>query len=268
MDEDVAFRFYRDAETDESIISGVGRLHLEVVLSKIQAATGVQVEMGKPKIPYRETIRSKGTVHHRYKKQSGGRGQFGDVHLRLEPRESGVGFEFLDEIVGGSVPRQYIPAVEKGVVDAMAHGTLAGFPVVDVAVALFDGQYHNVDSSEHAFRRAAVMAFRKGMEQCSPVLLEPIVKVEVTVPDEHMGDIMGDLSQRRGRVSGTDAQGGNQVITATVPLAEVATYEADLRSLTGGRASYTMESSHYEEVPAHLVEAICAEYGTEFEEEE
>ncbi|MDI9602313.1 MAG: elongation factor G [Armatimonadota bacterium] len=268
MEEDMAFRFFRDAETDESIISGVGRLHLEVVLSKLRSATGVEVEMGKPKIPYRETVRATGTVHHRYKKQSGGRGQFGDVHLRIEPRPTGAGFEYLDEIVGGAIPRQFIPAVEKGVVEAMAHGCLAGFPVVDVAVALFDGQYHNVDSSEFAFRRAASMAFRKGMETCSPVLLEPIVKIEVTVPDEHMGDIMGDLSQRRGRVQGTDSQSGYQTISATVPLAEVATYEADLRSLTGGRASYTMEPSHYEEVPAHLVESICTEYGREIEEEE
>lgn len=268
MEEDAAFRFFRDPETDESIISGVGRLHLDVVLSKLQAATGVHVEMGRPKIPYRETIRTQGTVHHRYKKQSGGRGQFGDVHLRLEPRPRGSGFQFIDEIVGGAVPRQFIPAVEKGVIEAMAHGCLAGFPVVDIAVALFDGQYHTVDSSEFAFRRAAAMAFRKGMEACNPVLLEPIVRIEVTVPDEYMGDIMGDLSQRRGRVQKTEAEGGSQVITATVPLAEVATYEADLRSLTGGRASFTMEPSHYEEVPAHLVEAICTEYGRQVEEEE
>jgi len=267
-EEDVAFRFFRDQETDESIISGVGRLHLDVVLSKLRSATGVEVEMGRPKIPYRETIRKTGKVHHRYKKQTGGRGQFGDVHLRLDPKPRGEGFEYSDEVVGGAIPRQYIPAVEKGVVEAMAHGVLAGFLVVDVRVAVFDGQYHSVDSSEFAFKRAASMAFRKGMEGCDPILLEPIVKVQVTVPDEFMGDIMGDLSSRRGRVQGTEREGASQVITAAVPLAEVATYESDLRSLTGGRASYTMEPSHYEEVPAHLVDAICAGHKREVEEEE
>jgi len=267
-EEDVGFRFYRDPETDESIIAGVGRLHLEVVLSKLKSATGVEVEMGRPKIPYRETIRSKATIHHRYKKQTGGRGQFGDVHLRLEPRESGSGFEFLDEVVGGAIPRQYIPAVEKGVIEAMAHGCLASFPVVDVAVAVFDGQYHSVDSSEHAFKRAAAMAFRKGMEQAHPILLEPIVRIQITAPDDAMGDIMGDLTSRRGRPQGMEQQGSTQIINALVPLAEVATYEADLRSMTGGRASYTMEHAKYEEVPAHLVDAICAEHKREIEEED
>ena len=267
-EEDVAFRFFRDQETDESIISGVGRLHLDVVLSKLRSTTGVEVEMGRPKIPYRETIRKTGKIHHRYKKQTGGRGQFGDVHLRLDPRPRGEGFQYSDEVVGGAIPRQYIPAVEKGVVEAMAHGVLAGFPVVDILVAVFDGQYHSVDSSEFAFRRAASMAFRKGMASCDPILLEPIVRIQVTVPDEFMGDIMGDLSSRRGRVQGTEREGAYQVIGAAVPLAEVATYESDLRSLTGGRASYTMEPSHYEEVPAHLVDAICAEHKREIEEEE
>lgn len=267
-DEDVAFRFYRDAETDESIISGIGRLHLEVVLSKLKNATGVEAEMGKPKIPYRETIRSRAQVHHRYKKQTGGRGQFGDVHLRLEPLPRGSGFEFSDEVVGGAIPRQYIPAVEKGLVEALQRGVLAGFPVVDLKIALFDGQYHTVDSSEFAFKRAAAMCFRKGMDASQPILLEPIVKIQVTAPDECMGDIMGDLTQRRGRPQGIERQGQNQVISATAPLAEVATYEADLRSMTGGRASYTMEPSHYEEVPAHLIEAICAEYKRVAEEEE
>lgn len=267
-DEDVAFRFFRDAETDESIISGVGRLHLEVVLSRLKNATGVEAEMGKPKIPYRETVRVPATVHHRYKKQTGGRGQFGDVHLRIEPLPRGTGFEYKDEIVGGAIPRQYIPAVEKGVMEAMQRGVLAGFPVVDVRVACTDGQYHSVDSSEFAFKRAGAMCFRKGMEQSHPVLLEPIVKIQITAPDEAMGDIMGDLTGRRGRPQGIERQGQNQVINATAPLAEVATYEGDLRSLSGGRASFTMEHSHYEEVPAHLLEAICAEYKRAAEEEE
>ncbi len=267
-EEDVAFRFFRDTETDESIISGIGRLHLEVVLSKLKNGTGVEAEMGKPKIPYRETIRSGGEFHHRYKKQTGGRGQFGDVQLRLEPLPRGTGFEYEDKVVGGAIPRQYIPAVEKGIVEAMARGVLAGFPVVDVRVAVIDGQYHSVDSSEFAFKRAGAMCFRKGMEQCHPVLLEPIVRIQVTAPDESMGDIMGDLTGRRGRPQGIERQGQNQVINATAPLAEVATYEADLRSISGGRASYTMEPSHYEEVPAHLVEAICAEYKRVAEEEE
>jgi elongation factor G len=267
-EEDVAFRFFRDAETDESIISGIGRLHLEVVLSKLRNATGVEAEMGKPKIPYRETIRVGCQIHHRYKKQTGGRGQFGDVHLRLEALPRGTGFEFVDKVVGGAIPRQYIPAVEKGVVEALSRGVLAGCPVVDIRVELFDGQYHSVDSSEFAFKRAAAMGFRKGMEQCQPILLEPIVKIQVTAPDENMGDIMGDLTGRRGRPQGIERQGQNQVINATAPLSEVATYEADLRSMTGGRASFTMEPSHYEEVPAHLIEAICAEYKRVAEEEE
>lgn len=267
-EEDVAFRFYRDQETDESIISGVGRLHLDVVLSKLRATTGIEVEMGRPKIPYRETVRKTAEVHHRYKKQTGGRGQFGDVQIRIEPMPRGGGYEFLDEVVGGRIPRQFIPAVEKGIIEALAHGVLAGFPVVDVRVAVFDGQHHSVDSSEFAFKRAAAMAFRKGMQQCDPVLLEPIVRIQVSAPDEYMGDIIGDLTSRRGRPQGMDREGHNQVITATVPLAEVATYEADLRSMTGGRASYTMEPSHYEEVPAHLIEAICAEHKREIEEED
>jgi elongation factor G len=268
MEEDPAFRFFRDQETDESIISGVGRLHLEVIISKVRSATGAAIEMGRPKIPYRETVRKAHSVHHRYKKQTGGRGQFGDVQIRVEPQERGGGFEFLDEVVGGSIPRQYIPAVEKGVIEAMQRGVLAGFPVVDLRVAVFDGQYHTVDSSEFAFKRAASMAFRKAATAADPILLEPIVRIQVTVPDEHMGDIMGDLSSRRGRVQGTEREGRSQVITAIVPLAEVATYETDLRSLTGGRAMYTMEPSHYEEVPAHLVDGICAEYKREIEEEE
>ncbi len=264
---DPAFRFFRDADTEETIISGMGQLHLEIALARLKDSYGVDVEMGRPKIPYRETIRKTVTVHHRYKKQTGGRGQFGDVHLRLEPLQRGEGFKFLDEIVGGVIPKQYIPGVEKGVREAMQHGVLAGFPVVDVCVAVFDGQYHSVDSSELAFKIASAMAFRKGMEQADPVLLEPIVQADVVVPEECMGDVISDLNGKRGRILGMDSDRGMQTIHALVPLAEMATYGSELRSLTGGRGSYTMRHSHYEEVPPHLAEAIIAEHKRQQEEE-
>jgi elongation factor G len=220
----------------------------------------VGANTASPKIPYRETIRSSSQQQGRYKKQTGGRGQFGDVYIRMEPQERGGGFEFLDEIVGGSVPRQYIPAVEKGLIEAMEEGILSGSPVVDLKIALYDGSFHPVDSSEMAFKIAASMAFKKAMEACNPFIMEPIQNVEVIIPDEYMGDIMSDLNGRRGRIVGVTPQNGRQVIKAQVPLAEMSRYSVDLRSITSDRGSFSMEFSHYEEVPFDISEKIVAAY--------
>jgi elongation factor G len=219
----------------------------------------VDVNLKPPKVPYRETIKGTTQVQGKYKRQSGGRGQYGDTWLEIQPLPRGEGFEFVDNIVGGVIPKNYIPAVEKGIVEAMQEGVLAGFPAVDVKVRLYDGSFHEVDSSDMAFKIAGSMGFKKGVQQANPVLLEPIMKMVVTVPEENMGDIIGDLNSRRGRVLGVEAQGRNQVITAQVPMAEVMMYAPDLISKTGGRGSFDMEFSHYEEVPPHLAEKIIAE---------
>jgi elongation factor G len=257
-EEDPTLRLDRNEQTKEILLSGMGQVHLEATIEKAKRKFGVDVELLTPKVPYLETIKAKTSIANRHKKQSGGRGQFADVTMEIEPTTRGEGFEFVDKIVGGAIPRQFIPAVEKGVVEAMTGGVLAGYPVVDVRVTLFDGGFHPVDSSELAFKIAGSVGFKKGAAQCQPTLLEPIVDMAITVPEESVGDIMGDLNSRRGRVQGVDAKGKNQVVRAQVPMAEVLQYAPDLTSMTGGRGSFTMEVDHYEEVPVHLQEKVIA----------
>jgi elongation factor G len=257
--EDPTFVFRVDPEVHQTIISGQGELHLDIVIKRLKARYHVEVDLIEPKVPYRETI--KGIVkdaEYKHKKQTGGHGQYGHVHLRLEPLKRGQGFEFLDEVVGGVVPNKFIPAVEKGVVDAMRTGPLAGYPVVDVRVALHYGSYHDVDSSEMAFKVAAIQAFKKGFLEAKPVLLEPIYSIEVKVPDDSMGEVMGDISGRRGKILGMDNAGHHQIIRAQVPAAELHKYATILRSKTGGRGVFTAAMSHYEEVPRDQVEKIIA----------
>lgn len=257
-EEDPTLTVRRDTETNQLILSGMGDLHLDVITSKLSSKFGADVELTTPRVPYRETIRGNTRVEGKHKKQSGGKGQFGHVWLEMRPSAQGEGFVFEDKIFGGSVPRQYIPAVEKGLRETMEEGVLAGCPVVDVTVALVDGSYHTVDSSEMAFKIAASMAFKKGFTDCRPVLLEPIMNVEVTVPEQYMGDIIGDLNKKRGRVLGMDPVGSFQVVRAMVPLSEMFRYATDLRSMTQGRASFTMTESGYEEMPANIAEGVIA----------
>ncbi len=254
--EEPTLQVSRDPQTNELIISGMGQLHLEVIVARLQRKFGVEVETKTPKIPYKETIRGTTKVQGKYKKQSGGRGQYGDTWLELSPLPKGDGFKFINKIVGGSIPRQYIPAVEKGIIEAMSGGVLAGYPLVDVQAILYDGSFHEVDSSEMAFKIAGSMGFKKGVTECNPVLLEPVMSMEITVPGEMMGDVIGDINQRRGKVLGVDPAGGSQLIKANVPMAEVSKYAPDLRALTGGRGIFTMEFSHYEEVPRQLTDKI------------
>jgi elongation factor G len=258
-EEDPTFIMHVDGDIRQTIIYGQGELHLEVMVNKLKKKFGVEVELEKPRIPYRETITAKTEVQGKYKRQSGGRGQYGDVWLRLEPLKRGEGFEFVDEIVGGVVPSKYIPAVEKGVVEAMNEGILAGYKMVDFRVALYDGTYHVVDSSDLAFKIAGSMGFKKGATESKPVLLEPIYNVEVIVPDEFMGDVMGDLSSRRGKILGMEPHGNFQLIKAQVPLPELYKYSTALRSLTQGRGIHKRDFSHYEEVPRELAEKIIQE---------
>ncbi len=267
MAEDPTIHIDRNEQTKELVVSGMGQVHIEVTVDRIKRKFGVDVELDAPKVPYKETIRGTVSVQGRHKKQSGGRGQFGDVWLKIEPLPKGGGFEFVNNIVGGVVPRQYIPAVEKGVQEAMAQGVLAGYPVVDVKVTLYDGSYHTVDSSEMAFKIAGSLAFKKGVVDAKPVLLEPIMAMEITVPNDYMGDIIGDLNSRRGKVNGVEPMANNsQLIKAQVPMAEVLKYAPDLRSMTGGRGMFTMEFSHYEEVPSHLTAKIIEAAKQEKEE--
>ncbi|HUT04118.1 MAG TPA: elongation factor G [bacterium] len=259
MEEDPTMKSRRDPDTKELVISGSGQLHVEVIVGRMKRKFGVEVNLKAPKVPYHETIRKKVKAQGKYKKQTGGRGQYGDCWVELEPLPRGTGFEFVDRIVGGVIPRQYIPAVEKGVIGAMDKGVLAGYPVVDLRVTVYDGSFHAVDSSEMAFKIAGSMAFKKAAADASPVLLEPIVELEVVVPEESMGDVIGDLSSRRGKVIGTETIAGRQVIKAIAPLAELSKYAPDLRSLTGGRGSYTMQFSSYEPVPTIISEKIIAQ---------
>jgi elongation factor G len=248
-----------DSQTKEMLISGTSQVQVEVILDKLKRRFGVEVDLHPPQVPYRETIRKKSVAQGRHKKQTGGRGQFGDCWIEVEPLPRGEGYQFEDAIFGGAIPRNFIPAVEKGIVEAMEHGVAAGYPVVDVKVKLFDGSFHTVDSSELAFKLAGALAWNKAMGEANPVLLEPVVNVEVTAPEENMGDIMGDLSSRRGRPQGSETMGEMHVIRAQVPLAEMLAYAPQLRSMTAGRGSFTMEFDHYEEVPAHLAEKVVAE---------
>jgi elongation factor G len=258
VEEDPTIRFRRDAQTHELIISGNSDLHVEVALARMKKKFGVEAILHAPKVPYLETIRRKAEAQGRHKKQTGGHGQFGDCWIKLEPLQRGAGFEFVDEIYGGAIPKNFIPSVEKGIQEARMHGFLAGFPVVDFRVVLFDGSYHVVDSSDIAFKIAGSLAFKKAMEEAGATLLEPIMNVEIAAPDQFMGDLMGDLNSRRGRVQGMDAQGARQVIRAQVPMAEMLAYASTLKSITGGRGSYHMSMSHYEEVPSHLQQKIIA----------
>jgi elongation factor G len=260
LEEDPTLRFTRDEESREMILSGMGQVHLEVALERLKRKFGVEVSMKTPKIPYRETIKAKASVQGKYKKQSGGRGQYGDCWIEIEPLPRGGGYEFVDRIVGGVIPQQYRPAVEKGVVETMREGVYANYPLVDIRVTLFDGSYHTVDSSEMAFKIAGSMALKKAVMDAKPALLEPIMKVEVVVPDDTLGAVIGDLNAKRGKVQGVEPQaGGNQKIVALVPMAEMLTYANQLQSMTSGRGLYSMEFSHYEEVPGHLAQKIIAE---------
>ncbi len=259
LEEDTGLKLERNSETKEILLSGMGQVHIETTIGKLKRKFNVEVQLNTPKVPYKETIKKKVRVQGKHKKQSGGHGQYGDCWIQMEPLPRGKGFEFVDAIVGGAIPKTYIPAVEKGIVEASQKGVLAGFPCVDFKVTLDDGTFHAVDSSEMAFKIAGSLAFKKAAEEAKPVLLEPIMKVTITTPDEYMGDIMGDLNGRRGRVLGMDSAGKNQVINAHVPMSEFLTYAPDLRSMTGGRGMYSMEFSHYDEVPAQLSEKIIEE---------
>jgi elongation factor G len=267
-DEDPVLRFERDQQTKELLVSGSGQLHVEVVVARLKRRFGVDVVLHQPKVPYRETIKGKAEVQGKYKKQSGGRGQYGDCWVKMEPLPRDQDFEFIDEIFGGAIPRNYIPAVEKGIQEARQHGVLAGFPVVNFRVKLFDGSFHPVDSSEMAFKIAGSLAFKKGMEEAKPTLLEPIMHVDIYAPSDYMGAITGDLSSRRGRMQGMDTSGTNSVIRAAVPLAEMLNYAPTLTSMTGGRGYYEMNFSHYEEVPAHLAQKIIDEHKAKTQEKE
>ncbi|MTI93881.1 MAG: elongation factor G [Firmicutes bacterium] len=267
LEEDPTFRVERNTVTKQTLIYGMGETHLEIIVSRLAKKFGVEVELSKPKIAYKETIKGSTKVEGKHKKQSGGRGQFGHVWIEFEPLPRGEKFEFVDKIFGGAVPRNYIPAVEKGLIEAMEEGVLAGYPTEDIRAILYDGSYHNVDSSEMAFKIAASLAYKKGMVEAKPVLLEPINNVEIQVPEAFMGDIMGDLNSRRGRIMGMDPQDdGTQVVKAQVPEAEMYKYSVDLRSMTQGRGSFTMEFSHYEEVPANIAEKVIEEAKREKEE--
>jgi elongation factor G len=259
LEEDPSLTLDRRSETKEILLSGLGQIHIETIVDKLKRKFNVEVQLNIPKVPYRETIKKKVRVQGKHKKQTGGHGQYGDCWIQVEPLPRGQGFEFVDAIVGGVIPKQYIPAVEKGIVESCQKGVLAGFPCVDFKVTLDDGSFHQVDSSEMAFKIAGSLAFKKATQDAGPTLLEPVMKVTITAPDEFMGDIMGDLNGRRGRVLGMDSAGKNQVINAQVPLAEFLTYAPDLRSMTAGRGMYTMEFSHYDEVPAQIAEKIVEE---------
>jgi elongation factor G len=258
--EDPSFRVQTDEESGQTIIGGMGELHLEIIVDRMKREFGVEANVGKPQVAYRETVRkSVSDVEGKFVRQSGGKGQYGHVVFRLEPQEPGKGFEFLDEIKGGVVPREYIPAVEKGVVEALNSGVLAGYPVVDVKVALTFGSYHDVDSSEQAFKMAAIFGFKEAARKANPVILEPMMAVDVETPEDYAGSVMGDLSSRRGMVQGMDDMaGGGKTIKAEVPLSEMFGYSTTLRSMSQGRATYTMEFKHYAEAPRNVAEAIVA----------
>jgi elongation factor G len=272
LEEDPSLRFYRDPQTKEFLLAGSGQQHVEVIVSRLRRRYNVDVTLKAPKIPYRETIRGTADVQGRHKKQTGGHGQFGDCWIKMEPLPRGEKFEFVNDIFGGSIPKNFIPAVEKGIVEAAEKGYLAGYPVVDFKVILYDGSYHDVDSSELSFKLAARKAFKAAMEAAKPALLEPVMNVEIQAPVEYAGDIMGDLNGRRGRISGMDTRGGTQIVKAQVPMAEMLSYQNDLISMTQGRASFTMEFSHYDFVPQLQAEKVvaaakAAKAGEEEEEE-
>jgi elongation factor G len=258
QEEDPTIDLHRDPQTGEQIVAGLSQMHVEVIVDRLRERFGAEVALKPPRVPYQETLRAPAKAHGRHKKQSGGRGQFGDCHITVEPLADGDGLEFVNEIKGGVIPTSFIPAVEKGVQDAMAHGPLAGFPIKGVRVRLQDGSYHSVDSSEQAFRMAGALAMRDAMAAASPALLEPIMLVTLSVPEASVGDVIGDLNGRRGRPQGMEPNGLMTEIKAEVPMAEMLTYAPDLRALTGGQGDYTMEFLRYEEVPAHVAQRVTA----------
>ena len=251
-EEDPTFRTYTDEETGQTIIAGMGELHLEIIVDRLLREFKVEANVGKPQVAYKETVKGTANVDHKYARQSGGKGQYGHVKIILEPNESGKGYEFINNIVGGAIPKEYIPAVDAGIQGAMNNGVLAGYPVVDVKVTLYDGSYHEVDSSEMAFKIAGSMAFKEAMAKAQPVLLEPVMKVVVTAPDDYLGDVIGDLNSRRGQISSMEPRNGATQVNAAVPLSNMFGYATDLRSKTQGRGSYVMEPSHYEELPKSI----------------
>ncbi len=263
LEEDVALKLDRNSETKEILLSGMGQVHIEATVEKLKRKFNVEVNLSTPKIPYRETIKGKARVQGKHKKQTGGHGQYGDCWVQLEPLSRGNGFEFVNAIVGGAIPRQYIPAVEKGIIESANQGVLAGYPCVDFKATLDDGSFHAVDSSEMAFKIAGSIAFKKAVKEANPVLLEPIMNVAITVPDEFMGDIMGDLNSRRGRVLGMDNKGKKQIINAQVPMSEFLTYAPDMNSMTGGRGIFTQQFSHYDEVPVQISQKVIEEANKE-----
>jgi len=256
--EDPSFRVSFNEETGQTIIAGMGELHLEIIVDRLLREFKVGANVGKPQVAYKETIKTGAKAEGKFVRQTGGRGQYGHVYIEIEPLESGKGFEFLNKIVGGTIPREYVPAVEKGIKEAADRGVLAGYPVVDIQAKLYDGSYHDVDSSEMAFKIAGSMAFKEAIKKAKPILLEPIMSLEVVTPEEYMGDVIGDLNSRRGRVQNIERRGNAQVIKAQAPLAEMFGYATDLRSKTQGRATYTMQFSHYNEVPKGVSEGIIA----------
>ena len=258
LEEDPSLRFYRDPQTYEFLLAGAGQQHVEVIVSRLKRRYHVEVQLKAPKVPYRETIRGTADVEGKHKKQTGGHGQFGVCQIKMEPTPRGAGFEFVNDIFGGAIPKNYIPAVEKGIVESAQRGFLAGYPVVDFRATLHDGKYHDVDSSELAFKIAGSLAFKSAMKEAKPILLEPIMSVEVLSPDQFAGDLMGDLNSRRGRIQGMENRGTLTVIKAQVPMAEMLTYATDLTSKTQGRASYSMEFSHYDTVPQQIADKVIA----------
>jgi elongation factor G len=266
--EDPTFKSAHDPQTKELIVSGLGDLHLTVMIGRMKKRFNVEVELGTPKVSYKETITKSTKVQGKYKRQSGGRGQYGDVWIEVQPLERSKGLEFVDKVFGGAIPRNFIPSVEKGVTQVCSEGAVAGYPIVDLRVTLYDGSYHEVDSSDMAFQIAGAMALRKAVLEAAPVLLEPIMDVEVFIPEEYLGAISGDLNSRRGRIMGMDVKGRSQIVKAQVPLAEMFTYANDLRSITGGRGSYTMRLAHYEEVPHKIASNIISQYQATKKQEE
>jgi elongation factor G len=256
QEEDPTIDVHRDDQTGEQIVAGLTQVHVEVIVERIKERYGAEVKLKPPRVPYLETIKGGAKAHARYKKQTGGRGQFADCHIEVERMESGAGFEFVNAIKGGVIPHGFIPAVEKGVREAMQSGTVAGYPVKDVRVRLFDGQHHSVDSSEMAFKIAGSMAFKDAMENSQPVLMEPIMTISVLVPEDAVGDVIGDLNSRRGRPLGMEPKGAVTEVQAEVPMSELLSYAPDLRAITGGRGEYSMELARYEEVPSHLAQQV------------
>jgi elongation factor G len=258
-EEDPTIDLHRDPQTGEEIVAGLSQVHVEVIVERMRERFGAEVELKPPRVPYQETIKGSAKARGRYKKQTGGRGQFGDCHIEIEPLEHGAGFQFDDAIKGGVIPGGFIPAVRKGIAEAMEQGVLAGYPVKDLKVRLYDGSYHTVDSSEMAFKIAGSMAFKQAMEEASPCLLEPIMSVTVSVPEESVGDVIGDLNGRRGRPLGMEPKGSMTEVKAEAPMAEMLSYAPDLRSITGGQGDYSMEFARYEEIPAHLAERVIGQ---------